>query len=46
MNVSFLWARSVYDKMCISDTQLYYDITPKQMLSYQNQNMLDSGLEW
>lgn len=44
--MSFLWALSVYDRMCISDLQLYYDITPQQMLSDQNQNMLDSGLEW
>lgn len=36
----------MYDKMCISDIQLYYDITPKQMSYYQNQDMLDSGLEW
>lgn len=32
--------------MYISDKQRCYNITPKQMLSYQNQNMLDSELEW
>lgn len=46
MNVSFCLTLNVYDKMCISEIQLYCDITSKHMLYYQNQKGLDYRCEW